>query len=120
MKDTQLVSVSVFYKNDTPNGFGTTIPANVYYALQAETNAVWEGFRSECGDNDDCIAGILIEQLEQYGANKHTLTQHLRLLVVMNIIMLAERGYIKQNEFNGTQFCYTNRDANKIADALFK
>lgn len=116
----QLVSVSLFYKNNTQQGFGLTLAASVYHALNAETNAVWEGFRGEC-NTDDCIAAILLEQLYEFGKCKTTLSDQQRLMVAMNIVMLAERGYIGQTEFDGIQYCYVDENAAKtVTDALFR
>lgn len=106
MKQQNLVSVSVFFRNDTPHGFGVTIDDGTYTALSNNSNDVWEGFRSECGDNDDCIAGILLTQLEDWCVDFANQTMKQKLLCVMNVVMLTEHGYLPNDEFNGTQFCY--------------
>lgn len=119
MKADTLVSVSVFYKNDTTTGFGVTICPETFEALQAECGAIWEGFKVEC-DNDDQIAGILIEQLEAYGQHKNEITTAEQMLCIMNIIQLVEHGYCPNDEYNGLQFTYVDAHAASILhSALF-
>lgn len=115
-----LVSVSIFYNNDKDNGFGFSLPADNYHIIKSEADETWLNMRTEfC--NDDALAAYLIDQLKALGECKSaTLTDSQQMLVVMNIIQLLERGYIENNEFNGSLMTYVDDAvAGEVKNAMY-
>lgn len=115
-KEQTLVSVSLFYKNDKANGFGVSLHPSIYEAVKVEAETAWSGMRYEfC--NDDALAAYLIDQLKALGELKNAeLSTAQQTLAIMNIILLTERGYIANDDFNGVLLAYS--DADKAADVL--
>lgn len=119
MKEKKLVSVSVYYKNDTVVGFGCTMTPDMYQAIDEQCEQVWKEFRNECA-NDDQVAGLLINQLNAIVKRK-PLTQAQQCLAIMNVLILADHGYLPNDEYNGVQFCYAQANvADMLTSALFE
>lgn len=103
-----LIQLSVFYRNDTPNGFGVTltndfINLKVIESLMTEALDTWERksgmSRSEFIRETRC-------QIEDLIPIAKTNDIHALLILIADIYVLEQLGGMASNEWNGCQFVY--------------
>ena len=103
-------SASFFWRNDQPDGLGVTFGPAGFSPEELTTLFAGDVVKKYFRDSDahlgtsivsdylNQLAGIAVE------ARKGPLPMHLALMAALNIIWLAERGFIPNDEFNGPMF----------------
>lgn len=111
---TKILSLSVFWRNDAPDGIGITYAPPGFSSEELD-----ELFRSGqivkqfFIDSDQALGtDIVATYLAQLGAigrdkaaGKNTPEQQI-ILATLNILWLTSRGFIPNDEFNGVQWVY--------------
>lgn len=106
----KLVSASFFWRNDQPDGLGVTFGPDGFSPDELEVMFRGETVRTYFRDSDRALGSSIVDDyLQQLAgiateARKAPLPMHLALMAALNIMWLVERGFIPQNEFNGTMF----------------
>jgi hypothetical protein len=113
MTTTKLQAISVFYRNDQPNGIGLTL-TDAFGPLERVIDTLadhYELMYREAVQRSELRQLIkdLFGQLDHFSSpeNKNRLKLKDILLVIGNVILLEKYGFIKADEFNGMQYCYT-------------
>lgn len=112
MSSKHLHQVSVFYKNDQPNGIGFTLTdafgplENVIDTLEQH----YEQMYREAVQQSELQALIkdLFDQLDYFSRPEQKKNLQLKdmLIVIGNVMLLQKYGFIKPDEFNGMQYAY--------------
>lgn len=101
---TKILQISAFWKNDQPGGVGVTLRENcdsIWPVIEENYRAMWV----EAVENDQEAALVhdMFAQLEAVGRKEHP-TDFDSILVLGNVWLLEQNGYIQPDEYNGMQF----------------
>ncbi len=106
-------SASFFWRNDQPDGLGFTLNARAGWTPEALTAAfsgpaVAEYFRESDKQLGTDIVNEYLSQLRAIakGRKGGMSTTADVVIAALNIMWLAERGFIPNNEFNGPMFVH--------------
>ena len=106
----RIVSASFFWRNDQPDGLGVTFGPDGFSPEELSTLFAGDVVRQYFLDSDAALgSSIVSDYLNQLAAiaveaRQHALPMHLAFMAALNIMWLADRGFIPQSEFSGTQF----------------
>ena len=108
----RIVQASFFWKNDKQDGLGFTLrgpeftPENLTMMFSGEN--VSRYFRQSDAELGSGVVACYLAQLEDIAEETRVRTPQLRTVVLaaLNIMYLAERGFIPNDEFNGPLFVY--------------
>lgn len=106
----KLVSASFFWRNDRPDGLGVTFGPEGFSPEELHTlfagDTVKQYFRDSDAHLGTAIVQDYLNQLRGIAseARRGPLPMHLALMAALNIMWLAERGFIPNDEFNGQMF----------------
>lgn len=108
----RIIQLSVFYRNDRPDGFGFTLlneDANldfVWATLKENYTLMWREAVVD-GTEADLILGLK-SQLEAVIRTKGTLTMTdpLLYMAIGNVWLLIEIGELAEDDFNGLMYAY--------------
>lgn len=99
---------SFFWKNDQPGGLGFTLGPPSFSPDELTDMFTGRGVKRYFADSDMAlgtgVAQTYLAQLEEIAKVKETATMQQVLLAALNIMWLADRGFIPNDEFNGPQF----------------
>ena len=107
--DVDIISASFYWKNNEPGGLGFSFAIPVFQPSELRAMFFGTDAKTFIRESDNAlgsnIVATMLQQLE-YVANlpPGQRTLDLALLCALNILWLSERGFIPQDEFNGTQF----------------
>lgn len=109
-----IITATFFWRNDRPGGIGLTFGPPSFSPKQLEDMFASDILRNYLRDSDNALGTNVVNdylaQLKSIGMQKATgeeiSLQH-GILAALNIIWLAERGFIPNDEFNGYQFTTT-------------
>lgn len=110
MPNMTIISASFFWRNDQPDGLGVTFGHDDFSPSELATLFQGETVRQYFRDSDAALGSSIVDDyLSQLGAiaqqARHAdLPMHLALMAALNIMWLAERGFIPNDEFNGPIF----------------
>lgn len=102
-----ILQASFFWRNDEPGGLGFTFAPPAFTPEELTELFAGETVRQYFRDSDAHLGTAVVESyLVQLGsiaarARVQPLSLRMALLAAMNIMWLAERGFIPQDEFNG-------------------
>lgn len=106
----RIIQASFFWKNDRPGGLGFTLGPPGFSSEELTEMFTGETIKQYMRDSDGALGTHLVETyLAQLGAIAAASKmapmpmQHV-ILAAYNIMWLAERGFIPNDEFNGPQF----------------
>ena len=106
----RIISASFFWRNDQPDGLGVTFGPDGFSPEELTTLFSGETVRRYFRDSDAHLGtAIVSDYLNQLAgiameARARPLPMHLALMAALNIMWLAERGFIANDEFNGPMF----------------
>ncbi len=110
-----IIQASFYFENDKPAGLGLTFGPPGFTPADLEAMFRGEVVRDYFRDSDQQLGTNIVEtylgQLRSLAAEarRRPLSLSKAILAALNIMWLAERGFLVQDEFNGTQFVLTNR-----------
>lgn len=105
----KIIQASFFWKNDQPGGLGFTLgpPSFTPEELTAmfDEHTVKQYFIDSDHAMGSCVVQGYLSQLEAIAqdAKKGRATMQQAILAALNIMWLANRGFIPNDEFNGPQ-----------------
>lgn len=112
----QIISASFFWKNNEPGGLGFTFGPPLFSPTEVTSMFTGPDVKQYMLDSDKALGTSIVqeylEQLEALGRMKQqgkTLSLQQALLAALNIMWLSERGFIPNDEFNGTQYVRSAR-----------
>lgn len=106
----RIISASFFWRNDQPDGLGVTFGPEGLSPEELHTLFAGETVRQYFRDSDAALGSSIVEDyLNQLAgiaseARNAPLPMHLALMAALNIMWLAERGFLANDEFNGPMF----------------
>ena len=106
----RIVSASFFWRNDQPDGLGVTFGPDGFSPEELGVLFAGDTVRQYFRDSDAALGSSVVDdylnQLRGIAveARKAPLPMHLALMAALNIMWLAERGFIANDEFNGPMF----------------
>ena len=106
----RIISASFFWRNDQPDGLGVTFGPEGFSPEELTVMFAGETVRRYFADSDRALGSSIVDdylnQLRGIAeqARKAPLPMHLALMAALNIMWLAERGFIANDEFNGPMF----------------
>lgn len=106
----KLVSASFFWRNDQPDGIGVSFRSDSFSPDELQAMFRGEVVRQYFRDCDAHLGTRIVDEyLDQLRgiamqARQGPLTLQLALMAALNIMWLAERGFIPSDEFNGPLF----------------
>ena len=106
----RIISASFFWRNDQPDGLGVTFGPEGFSPEELASLFRGETVRQYFRDSDAHLGTRIVEDyLRQLAsiaqaARRGPLPMHLALMAALNIMWLAERGFIPNDEFNGPMF----------------
>lgn len=106
----RLVQASFFWRNNHPDGLGVTFKAPEFTSTELEVlfrgDTVKQYFRDSDAHLGTSIVDDYLNQLRGIAeqARKGPLPMAHALMAALNIMWLAERGFIPNDEFNGPMF----------------
>ena len=106
----RIISASFFWRNDQPDGLGVTFGPDGFSPEELSALFAGDTVKRYFVDSDKQLGTHLVEcylaQLADIAvqARRHPLPMERALLAAMNIMWLAERGFIPNDEFNGPMF----------------
>ena len=113
-----IIQASFFWKNNEPGGFGITFTPE--YMDPSEMTRVFQGpvikeyFRKSDEQLGTNIVKTMLSQLAGISAKRQT-EKMIRIqdamLAALNIAWLSSRGFIPQDNYNGTQYVYQIKDS---------
>lgn len=106
----KIIQASFFWKNDQPGGLGFTFSGDTFTLDEFNGEAVKDYLLANDKELGSGIVKDCLAQLEEIGLRKlsgEEIPLSLAILSALNIIWLSERGFIPQDEFNGTQYVKT-------------
>lgn len=101
---------SFFWKNDQPGGLGFTLGPPSFSPEELQGMFAGDVVKQYFADSDKHLGTFIVQAyLEQLAsiaiaAKKGPISMQLTILAALNIMWLAERGFIPNDEFNGPQF----------------
>ena len=109
----RLLSASFYFKNDSPLGIGLTFGPPGFSSSELEGmftgDVVKDYFRASDEQLGTDIVATYFAQLHALAAEARQapLSMSKAILVALNVMWLAERGFLEQSEFNGTMFIWS-------------
>jgi len=109
----RIVSASFFWRNDQPDGLGVTFGPEGFSPEELTIMFSGETVRRYFADSDKALGSSVVDDyLKQLqgiaiAAKVRPLPMHLAVMAALNIMWLAERGFIPNDEFNGPMFVKT-------------
>lgn len=110
----KLIQASFFWKNNEPGGLGFTLASPDFSPFELATMFTGDIVKQYMRDSDKALGtSVVNDYLDQLAAiaiatkNKPATMQQV-LLAALNIMWLAERGFIPNDEFNGPQFVWAD------------
>ena len=107
----RIISASFFWKNNEPGGLGFTFGPPLFNPTELTAMFTGPDAKDYMRNSDQALGTSIVqeylEQLEVLGRMKQEgkgLSLSQALLAALNIMWLSERGFIPQDEFNGTQY----------------
>jgi hypothetical protein len=106
----RIISASFFWRNDRPDGLGLTFRPPGFTPEEITSMFSGDTVRDYFRDSDSMLGTAIVEtylaQLEGLAAEakKAPLSLQQALLACLNIMYLADRGFIPNDEFNGPMF----------------
>lgn len=106
----KIVSASFFWRNDQPDGLGVTFGPDGFSPEELETLFAGDTVKRYFIDSDKCLGTRIVEDyLRQlsgiaFEAKLGPLPMAKALIAALNIMWLAERGFIPNDNFNGPMF----------------
>ena len=111
-----LMQASFFWKNNQPDGIGFSFGPPTFSTKELEMIFEGETLKTFIRKSDESLGhGIvetMINQLEAVATMRRlgdTVSPRLAVLAALNIIWLSSRGFIPNDEFNGSQFVHTTK-----------
>jgi hypothetical protein len=106
-----IIQASFYWKNNEPGGLGFSFGIPDYTPKDLREMFFGQVAKDYMRDSDNALgSGIVQDYLAQLGALGEMkqlgrpITMRLCILAALNIMWLSERGFIPQDEFNGTQY----------------
>lgn len=106
----RIIQASFFFENDKPHGLGVTFGPPGFSPEELETLFRGDTVKQYFRDSDRHLGSRIVEdymnQLRAIAqeARRGPLPMHLAVMAALNIMWLAERGFIPNDEFNGPMF----------------
>lgn len=108
----KILQASFFWKNDTPGGLGLTLREPEF--TPDELTRMFSGeniTRYFCDSDAELGSGLVVSYLAQLAAisaeaKEKQLSLQKVMLAALNIMYLADRGFIPNDEFNGPLIVY--------------
>ncbi len=117
-KDSRLIRVEAYYRNDTPNGVGVIIEGGDlewFDEMMRDYEEAWEGADAAGRDR---IVGAYIRQLRAWGtkpARERSVSE--KRFSALNIAFLERHNFVEGDRYNGCQFTY-DVDPDRLGDLL--
>ena len=109
-----IIQATFFWRNDQPSGIGLTFGPPSFTPKQLDEMFASDTLKNYLRDSDKALGTNVVSdylaQLKSIGMQKATgeeISLKHGILAALNIIWLAERGFIPNDEFNGYQFITT-------------
>lgn len=106
-----IIQASFFWNNDQPGGIGITFGSPTFTSSELQTMFHGPVAKKYMRDSDDALGSNIVNdmlgQLTAIGEAKmrgSPPTSRQAILAALNIMWLSSRGFISDDEFNGTQF----------------
>jgi hypothetical protein len=106
----KIISASFFWRNDQPDGLGVTFGPPAFTSEELTDMFRGDVVRDYIRASDKALGTDIVRlyliQLEDIArqAKQAPLPLHAAILAALNIMYLAERGFIPNDEFNGPMF----------------
>ena len=106
-----ITQATFFWKNDQPGGIGITFGSPTFTSSELQTMFHGPAAKKYMRDSDDALGSNIVNdmlgQLSAIGESKmrgNSITSRQAIFAALNIMWLSSRGFIPDDEFNGTQF----------------
>jgi len=108
----EIFSISVFYKNDIPNGIGLIITKTI--SGLAELNFVWEQTKKSLNHLNEQTGCYWVDQKHSFAKrmifNLERPDRNMKpSVIIASIMWLSINGYLEEDEYNGVVISFTNK-----------